>query len=250
MIAVFATANTLSIPVLIGKLIHMKRIFFILLLALSILAEELPPAPQILATARAQLPPYPVTMKGTLKEHAANGFVKKTLDVEMTLDWRAEPPHAKYKITDKKSGNIETLELLWPPGSPVFRYLMNNSPVDNFDPHSEIQNTGITWSDLSFTFLWNPEAQTLRTDKKMGKKCYLISIPRPKNNRLLLWIEKETGRMMGAEEQDVHENRQKILKVVSVKKFGVLWMVKDLDIIRPETGAKASLRIHEVKEAE
>lgn len=227
----------------------MRPIPFISLLFLSVLsvaAEELPPAPQILASARAQLPPRPVSMTGTLKDRAANGFVRKTLYVEMTLDWRAEPPQATYKITDAKSGSFQTLEIKWVPGSPLFQWSENGEPGD-FDPASEIHGLGVTWSDLSFEFLWDPEAETLRTDKKMGKSCWLVSVPREGGNRLLLWIEKETGRMMGAEERNEAGKRQKIIKVVSVKKFDDLWMVKDLDIIRPETGEKATLRINEVK---
>lgn len=234
----------------------MKRILILFMSVLSFvsLAEEtLPPAPQILAAARAMLPPRPVLMTGTLKDRAANGFVRKTLDVEMTLDWRAEPPKANYKITDTKTGSFQTLEIQWVPGSPLFQWLetcdaagVNGEPGD-FDPASEIHCLGVTWSDLSFGFLWDPEAKTLRTDKKMGKACWLISVPREDGNNLFLWIEKETGRMLGAEERDSNGKRLKIIKVVSVKKFDDLWMVKDLDIIRPETGEKVSLRINEVK---
>ena len=235
--------------ILIIKLPDMKCILFVLLLASSVWAEELPPAPQILAAARAQLPPHPVHMTGTLKARAANSHVKKTLDVKMTLDWGAAPPRAEYRIKDEKENRTQTLKILWKDSGPEYSFSQNQENKV-FDPHGEIKNLGITWSDLSFSFLWNKNAQTLRTGKKLGKECYVISVPRPGNHSLLLWIEQKTGRMLGAEEQDTSGKVQKIIKVVSVKDFDGLWMVKDLDIIRLEQGGRTSLRIDSVQEAE
>jgi len=223
----------------------MKRILIFLLSVLpvlSVIAEELPPAPQILAAARAQLPPHPVRMTGTLKEKAPNGHVKKTLDVEMELDWRAEPPHAEYRINDEESGRFQTLEIIWKDGGPEYLFSQNGEKRP-FDPHAEVENFGITWSDLTFSFLWNENARTQRTGKKLGKECFVISVPRPEKHSILLWIEQKTGRMLGAEEQNESGKAQKIIKVVSVKEFDGLWMVKDLDIIHPDRGGKTSLRI-------
>jgi hypothetical protein len=227
----------------------MKRIAFILLFAASVFAEELPPAPQILAAARAQLPTRPVAMTGTLKDRAPNGFVRKTLNVEMTLDWSAKPPRAEYKITDPKSKKIQTLEIQWNNGEAAFVFSKNGEPAA-FLPHEEIENLGVTWSDLSFSFLWSPDAKTQKTGKKMGKACFVIAAPRPENHSLILWIEKKTGRMLGAEEHDAAGKRLKIIKVVSVKEFDGLWMVKDLDIIQPTEGGRTSLRIDSMQEVE
>lgn len=225
------------------KIKPMKKLIPLLILAASVCAETpLPPASQILAAARAQLPPRPLHMTGTLKERAPNGFVKK-VSVEMDLDWNATPPQAAYRINDEKNNRFQRLEIQWLPGGPVFQCLENNVPVSNFNPHAEIDTLGITWSDLSFSFLWNEEARTLRTGKKLGKESFVISVPRPGNHSLLIWVEKKTGRMLGAEEQDIDGKRQKIIKVVSVKEFDGLWMVKDLDIIRPEQNRRTSLRI-------
>ncbi len=232
----------------------MKRIACILFLAATVQAEEsrgepvetMPPAPQILAAARAQLPPHPVRMTGTLKEKASNGHVKKTLDVEMDLDWRAKPSRAMYRIDDPKTEASQKLEIIWKDGGPEYVFSQNGEK-QAFDPHAEIENIGITWSDLSFSFLWNENARTLRTGKKLGKECYVISVPRPENHSLLLWMEQKTGRLLGAEEQDASGKAQKIIKVVSVKEFDGLWMVKDLDIIRLEPGGRTSLRVNHVE---
>ncbi|MDH3345875.1 MAG: hypothetical protein OEL75_01685 [Kiritimatiellaceae bacterium] len=220
----------------------MKRLFLILCLSASGFAETLPPAPQILEAARAQLPPHPVVMKGTLKQRAANGFVKQKLKVEMKLDWNAVTPNAEYKISNSKTKTVQSLKIEWKDGEAEYSF-SKNGEKEEFIPHAEIENMGVTWSDLSFSFLWSPDAETLRTEKKFGKDYFVISIPRPNDHQLILKIEQKTGRMKGAEERDANGKRAKVIKVVSVKDFDGLWMVKDLDIDQPEKDSFVRLRI-------
>jgi hypothetical protein len=227
----------------------MKRIapLIFFLCAAILRAEDLPPAQQILAFARAQLPKEPIRMNGSLKERAPNGFVKKELTVEMDLNWGADPANATYRIRDEKSGLFQCLEIQWVPGGPVFHYSKNGTDVTNFNPNAEIAGLGVTWADLSFSFLWTGDAETVDADKKLGKECYVISVPRGENH-VLLWIEKETGRTLGAKEETADGALVKEIKVVSVKEFDKLWMVKDLDIIRPQENGRTSLRIDSVEE--
>lgn len=224
----------------------MKYLIPLLLIAFSVCADDLPPAQQILAFAREQLPKQPIRMDGSLKERAPNGFVKKELTVEMDLNWGADPANATYRIRDEKTGLFQTLEIQWVPSGPVFDYSENSKDIQNFDPNQEIDGLGVTWADLSFSFLWTGDAKTVQADKKLGKDCYVISVPRG-DNRLLLWIEQETGRMLGAKEETADGKTVKEIKVVSVKEFDKLWMVKDLDIIRPSENGRTSLRIDNVE---
>jgi len=247
----------------------MKRVTLIgfFLCAAILHAEELPPAQQILAFAREQLPKEPIRMTGSLKERAPNGFVKKELTVEMDLNWGGAPANATYRIRDQKTGLFQTLEIEWFEEGPEFQYSdssearealpsegqsndrrerQNGVDSTNFNPSAEIDGLGVTWADLSFAFLWTRDAKTVQTDKKLGKDCYVISIPRGQNH-LLLWIEKETGRVFGAKEETSDGKLVKEIKVVSVKEFDELWMVKDLDIIRPAENGRTSLRIDSVE---
>lgn len=210
------------------------------------LVESMPPAQKILDFARGQLPQQSIRMNGTLKEWAANEFLKKKLTIEMDLNWGADPANATYRIRDEKSGLFQTLEIQWVPGGPVFQYSENGKEAADFNPNTDIAGLGATWDDLSFSFLWSLRAETLRKDTKLGHDCYVIAVPRG-DNRLLLWIEKETGRMFGAKEETVAGELIKELKVVSVKEFDKIWMVKDLDIIRPAASGRTSLRIDNVE---
>lgn len=230
----------------------MKRIFISLTFAwsvLSVMAESVPPAAQILDFARAQLPKQPIRMTGSLKERAPNGFVKKELTIEMDLHWGADPANATYRIRDEKTGRFQTLEIQWVPGGPVFQYSEQGVDSTDFNPLAEIDGLGATWDDLSFSFLWSFQADVLKSDKKLGRDCYVVAVPRG-GNRLLLWIEKETGRLFGAKEETPDGKLLKEIKVVSVKEFGDIWMVKDVDIIRPSQNGRTSLRIDNVEAVE
>lgn len=224
----------------------MKRLIFFLFVSCTVRAADLPPASAILAAARAQLPSQPVELTGTLKERAANGFVKQSMDIKMHLDWSANPARATYRLTDRKN-RTQTLEIQWLPSGPEYHYVKDGSPVESFDPNAEIDSLGVTWADLSFSFLWRGDAEVAGVGKKLGRDCFELIVPRSGGNRLTLWIEKETGRMLGAREESPNGKLIKDIKVVSVKEFDGLWMVKDIDIIRPQTGARASLRIDTVE---
>jgi len=230
------------------KLRAMKPIalIWLFIFAATLHAENLPPAQQILAFARAQLPKQPIRMNGSLKERAENGFVKKELTVEMDLNWGGSPANATYRIRDGKTEILKILEIQWLAAGPDFQYSENNKEVPDFSPNTEIDGLGITWADLSFSFLWSRDAETMKTDKKMGKDCFVVSVPRG-SNRLLLWIERETGRLFGAKEESPDGTLLKEIKVVSVKEFDKLWMVKDLDIIKPLENGLTSLLIKNVE---
>ena len=223
-----------------------KHLPLLLLCCTPLFAETLPPAQDVLAFARAQLPKQSIRMNGSLKERAENGFVKRELTVEMDLNWGADPANATYRIRDEKTGVFQCLEIQWLPGGPGFQYSENGKESADFDPNKEIAGLGVTWADLSFAFLWTSGTETLKSDKKMGKDCFVISVPRGKN-RLLLWIEQETGRVFGAKEETAAGEMIKEIKVVSVKEFDKLWMVKDLDIIRPQGNNRTTLRIENVE---
>lgn len=214
--------------------------------AASFAQPPLPEAAGILSFARAQLPARPVQMSGTLQQRAANGYLKKTMAVEMDLKWGADPAEAVYRLRDGKDGRERTLNIRWKPGGPEFSY---NGAAGSFDPDAEIDDLGVTWADLSFAFLWNHEAQTEGTGKKLGKDCFIVAIPRPGGHRLRIWVEQETGRIFGAREENAAGDLIKEIKVVSVKEFDGLWMVKDLDIIRPGNGGRTSLRVDTVTAA-
>lgn len=222
-----------------------KRLSLMLVCSiLSVVAEELPPAPQILAAARTQLPPFPVQLSGSLKDKAPNGFVRKSMDIKMTLDWNAQAPRADYKLID--GDTVQELSLTLGPDGMTSHFLVNGTATP-FDPHAELIGSDVIWSDLTFAFLWNPNAKTVGVETSFGKMRYKITIPRSAGRTLNLWIEKESGRIRKAEERAADGDLEKVIRVVSVKNFDDLWMVKDLDIIRPQTGNRTSLRIDTVE---
>lgn len=225
----------------------MKSLLILLFLATSLLADELPAGTQILEFCRANLPTDPIEMTGSLKEHAANGFVTRKLTIDMSLYWGGVPQSAHYRIADKKKKVTHALDVEWAHGESLFEWRENDVLKEEINVDSEIDGLGITASDLSFSFLWSTNATTLRMAKKLGRECYVLSVPRPEEHELILWIEKKNGMFLEAEELDAAGKRVKIIDVVGVKKFGTLWMVKDLNIVRFPSGKTTSLKVDTVK---
>lgn len=210
---------------------------------------DLPPAAAVLDAALRQIPHQPVRMSGSLRHRAPNGFVLEEYAIVMTLDQSAEPPFADYQLKAVRGGGSHSLRVEWAVDGPVYRYdgPGGAGPDDAFDPEAEIGGTGITWSDLSFSFLRDPRATTTGTGRRLGRDSYVLTVPRSNERELLLWIEQETGRMLGARETDGDGRVWKEIRVVSVKQFDGLWMIKDLDIIHPQTEHRTTLRIDEVE---
>jgi hypothetical protein len=233
-----------------------RRLFLVASLAVAVRAETsapegtavpvsaaLPPANEVLTFARAQLPRHPVRLTGTLRERAPNEYVRNELFIEMELNWGGDPASALYRLRDSKSNSQHELEIHWLPDGPTFRYLENGAERAGFNPDTEIPGTGITWADLSFSFLWSREAETLRADKKLMRDCWVITIPRAAGGRLLLWIEQSSGHLLGAKEETATGQWIQEIKVVSVQDFDGLWMVKDMDLIRPNEKGRTTLRV-------
>ncbi len=185
-------------------------------------------------------------MTGELRERAANGFVINARDLEMTLAWGSAPARAFYRLTDTETGTVQALEIRWLPGGPEFNY-SENGKASEFRPDRPIEGLGMTWADLSFSFLWSTNATLEKSGKKLGKECFVLSIPRSGGRKLRLWIEKTTGRTLGARVYAPDGTMIKDIKIVSVKEFDGLWMAKDIDIIRPRDRRRTSLRIEHVE---
>lgn len=209
----------------------------------------MPPAGEVLAFARDQLPLTPIRMSGSLKHRAPNGFVLADLAVEMELDGSRDPATAVYRLRDVKTGREQRLQIVREVGGPLYHFTDSRdaSAGEEFNPDQPIGDLGVTWADLSFSFLWSESAETVGTARRLGRDCFVLSIPRPDDRRLVLWIEQETGRMLGAREESVSGQTLKEIRVVSVKQFDGLWMIKDLDVIHPQSGHRTGLRIDEVE---
>jgi len=82
----------------------------LLLLAATVHAQSPDPsADELLSFVRSHLPQQPITLTGTLRVTAPNGFLKNKIPVEMELKWGGVPPRAVYRIGEKGTKDFQTL---------------------------------------------------------------------------------------------------------------------------------------------
>lgn len=189
------------------------------------------PADDILAFVRTKLPNDPLKITGSLRIKAPNGFTKAHLPVVMELDWGAAAPTATYRI-DK-----EILTITWNNDIPNYRF---TNPKNK--PSDDILDSGVNWSDLSFSFLWWPGSRLVDEGKKLDRSCYIVEVPVPDSeNTMRLWIEKKMGMLMESLTVNKKGKPVRRLKIKSIKKMEGMWIGSDLEIKNMLTGSKTDL---------
>ena len=217
----------------------MKKLLLFIVVALGVFRgySAALPADDILAYVRTRLPSDPLTLSGTLKVRTKQGFTQASLPVEMQLDWGATTPTAAYRIGD------QTLDITWNQELPS--YAFSNPDHSPTDP---IQETGLTWADLSFSVLWWPGSQLIDEEKKINRECYVVDVPVPDSvNSMRLWIEKKMGMLLEAKTLNAQKKEIRRMRIKSIKKMDGMWVAKDLEIADKTTGNKTTLQITDLQ---
>ncbi len=192
---------------------------------------------RILQMVRDHLPSDPLTLAGSLKVKARNGYVQASLPVEMELDWGAATPKAVYRIGG------ESLEITWSNDRPAYRF---SNPKNA--PTGKILDTGITWADLSFSVLWWSGARLAGEEKKINRDCHVVEVPVPGSEETMrLWIEKNMGMLLEAQTLDAQGKEVRRLRIESIKKMDGMWVAKDLEIRDTATGSRTILQINDLQ---
>ena len=115
-----------------------------------------------------------------------------------------------------------------------------------------IQETDVTWIDLSLSFLWWRGGQTVGAEKIKGRFCYVVDLPIPEGSAMglagvRLWIDPQAHVMMRAAAMDMAGQMMRRLEVKSLKKIDEIWMVKDLEIRSYPSRHKTMLRVRSVE---
>lgn len=208
---------------------------FVGLCAVSGFAER--SGDEILAFVRSKLPSDPIQLSGKLRVKSPNGYIDERA-VQMELNWGATDPFAIYRIGETQ------LNIQWQGSEPQYQFRENGVFREGFDPNTEIPDTGVRWSDLSFSVLWWPNAQLVKEESKINRKCYVVDVPVPGSSELMrLWIEKEMGMLLEAQTLNAKKKMVRRMKIVSIKKMDGIWLAKDLEIDDVRRKGKTVLQI-------
>jgi len=251
----------------------LKLIFAGLILACSAVLAETPASlvregsgQPILDAVVARLPREPLDITGEIVVRKRRGVVMRELKFDMALRLGAVPTLARYTIRDAFGETMEQLTVRRGADRRAsIEYAAGSPPAATSPPplHVAIQETDISWADLSLAFLWWPGSRVVGTDTVRGRDCYVLNVPAPASpggdpeagatgvryTSVQLWIDSELFMLLRAEGRNADGNALRTLWVKSLKKIDEQWMIKDLEVQTYPLKHRTRLRIREVSAA-
>lgn len=211
--------------------------------------EKAPEAPEILARMRAAFPPEPFNLEGELITRNADGKEEASQRVTLLLEWGARPPRARLAVADAFGATLATLTLRRPGGGRAeMEYLEGDPPQARPAPpaHAPIAKSEITWGDLGLDFLWWPGGQTLHTEMKKTRLCYVVDLPAPAGSpcaKVRLWVDAQAWAVLQADWLDGDNRATRRLEAKSIRKVDGRWMVQDVEVRNLVTQRTTTLRV-------
>jgi len=210
---------------------------------------ELPTVDALMSNLLARLPSKPIRISGDLVTTPEKGS-KTRLTVAIQLRY---PREATYTIGDAFGKPLEQLTVLRDKGRVSFLYMtgdpIKGAPAPSLD--QQIQNTALSWMDLTLGFLWWDGGQIIGQEANRGQPCYVLDRHAPRSGDLpyssmRIWVDKRVSMLLQAHGYDKPGNLSRRLAVKSFKKINHEWMIKDLEV---EDYARQSTTILRVRDA-
>ncbi len=219
--------------------------------------KVLPPAQQLLDEVIRALPAIPLQINGTLQSKTTDGKTDRKMQLEMLLDWQAQPPQARYTIRDNFGRPLKFLSVTWPAGAEPEYHFMQGDPLVGapLPPLGEqIEETDITWIDLSLSFLRWKNGRTSGGEEVRGRDCYVVDIDAPKGtpgySGVRLWLEPKIHILLRAESYNEKVELMRRLDVKSFKKINDRWFVGEIELQSFPSKHRTYLRVQSVYDRE
>jgi hypothetical protein len=213
-----------------------------------------PTAQGLLDDVVAQLPREPLRIEGDIIVRKRRGVVLSQLTFEMSLHWGEAPARARYTIRDAGGSDLEQLTLTRQgSGSPALEYASGNPLARAALPDlaQRIQDTDLSWMDLSLSFLWWRGGRITGTDRVRGRECYVVEVPSPAPRGAYtaarLWVDRELHMLLRAEGCGADGKVIRRLWVDSLKRVDARWIIKDLEVEGPDPVHRTRLTVREVR---
>ena len=201
----------------------------------------------------ARFPRDPIVLTGRLIRRRQGGFIESETPFSMALDWGASPATAVYSIFDNFHRVVTvakisraadgTLSMAFEDG--------NGKKLPSPPVTDAIAGTDITWLDLSLSYLWWPDAKLDGEEEFRGALCDRVIVtppePLPDCSSVRLWIDRKRGVLRQVEQLDADGKRQRWMWVASVGKINDQWMIRNLEVKRPNTGRQTKLHVDDLE---
>lgn len=219
---------------------------------------SLPDAEEVLAAVRSALPREPLDIQARLQSKSRSGTLEREYHADIYLDWIPATPSAEYTLRDAFGASLERLQVRHNALGEASYHYFTGDPLESAavpDLFVPIQDSDITWMDLTLSFLWWPGGTTVGAQKIRGRFCYIIDIPVPGGAEadvagVRLWVDPKVHVLLRATTYNRSEEPVRSLDVKSLKKVGELWVVKDIEIRSFPSRHKTLLRVDTVEKRE
>lgn len=208
----------------------------------------------LMAECLERLPQEPLRMEGRLIMRRPKGLVSKEFKFRVDLDWGANPPLARYTLSDVKGTQIETIIARGGDQPELLRMLgADGAPGESPQWNDRVQGSDVTWLDVTLAFLWWKSPTIVGSETIKGRLCDIVDIippvAVPNCSRMRIWLDRELKLLMQAIEINESEGINRKMWVRAVKKNGQQWMVRDLEVQGSGTGHRTRLHIESLTPA-
>ena len=219
--------------------------------------DALPPPPQSAREVQqgtlARFPVETLSLTGELIVRRQRGIVLHEAGFAIELAWGEDPPRASYHLRDTFGRRLESLTIRRrPDGTAELTWLDAGGAVRDTPPALTgfVQETDITWLDLTLAYLWWPDARLDGAADFRGSTCDLVRVIPPETipgcAAVRLWVDRRLRFLRQVEQLDAADRRVRRMWVSSVGKIGDRWMIRDMEIERPGRGQRTKLHVEQL----
>ncbi|MFZ4394973.1 MAG: outer membrane lipoprotein-sorting protein [Kiritimatiellia bacterium] len=215
-----------------------------------------PPATQMaaamLASCVATLPREPLELVGSLTVRKQRGIIVAEHPYRLRLDWGATPQFVQCALLNAQGQTQQCLTIIRRDGVPELE--LRSGPALEKQPlpslSARVLDTDISWLDLSLDFLWWKNVQWEGEGAVLNRTCDILLArppsPIPGCAGVRIWLHRETGFLMRAEQLDPHDQPLRRMSVGGVEKFKDRWFVNPLDVVAEKSDFRTRLLVKDV----
>lgn len=221
--------------------------------------KDWPDGDALLQAVRSQLPSEPLRIDGDIIVRRRRGVVERQFHFEMQLAWGRDPATATYTLRDGLGGDLEQLMISRATQSDSVSYAYAKGyplrPAPMAGLFAPLQQSDLSWSDLSLSFLWWRGGRVTGVEEVLGYSCYVMEVPAPADlpasagasyAGVRLWIDRKMCMMLQAEGLDKNGAPVRKLWIRSLKKINGRWMIRDLEVEETGSSHRTKVVIQEV----
>jgi hypothetical protein len=216
---------------------------------------EYPEASELMAAVIEAIPGNPMQIQATIHTKRQGVGAEHTIYAEVLMHSRAGLYSAMYTLRDAFGGGLEQLTISRAPEqTPIYHYRKGDPPQEAHLPDlsGRVKETNLSWIDLSLSYLWWPDGETVATDRIRGRFCYVIELPAPMEHEgefsaVRVWIDPKINMLLMAEAYDHDRERIRRLTVESFKKVDGVWFIKDIDVVSYPSRDRSRLRVDSIR---